>query len=172
MHSCHSHNGMPSSLLSLRDWQPVSGSFSQHRQIASRFDHRKASLAGRAGLINLNCCARQLDNSDAAQSIAHENEPQSTRRHLLVGTASVLGSTGDRFGCSMALNQCMRPLLLFTRSSPSPPGLLTAPQAEATRVLNVEGEGDLEVFELNVYLDVVALRGSVPEQWVEDFKQV
>ena len=39
-------------------------------------------------------------------------------------------------------------------------------------MVNVEGEGDLEVFEFKVYLSVVALRGSVPNQWVEDFKQV
>jgi len=46
------------------------------------------------------------------------------------------------------------------------------PEAEATQVLNVDGQADLEVFQFCVYLSVVALRGSVPNQWVEDFKQV
>jgi len=46
------------------------------------------------------------------------------------------------------------------------------PEAEATQVLNVDGQADLEVFQFCVYLSVVALRGSVPNQWVEDFNQV
>lgn len=51
-------------------------------------------------------------------------------------------------------------------------GLLDAPEAEATKTLSVEGEAELEAWEFKIYLDVVALRGSVPDQWVEDFKQV
>lgn len=34
------------------------------------------------------------------------------------------------------------------------------------------GEEDLKVWEFTIDLRVVALKGSIPNQWVEDFKQV
>lgn len=46
------------------------------------------------------------------------------------------------------------------------------PQAKATKTVNLEGEEDLQVWEFKIDLRVVALKGSVPNQWVEDFKQV
>lgn len=50
-------------------------------------------------------------------------------------------------------------------------GIPVSPEAQATKQVSVEGE-DLEAFEILLYLDVVALKGSVPPQWVEDFQQV
>lgn len=49
---------------------------------------------------------------------------------------------------------------------------MLAPQANATKTVNLEGVEDLEVWEFKIDLRVVALKGSVPNQWVEDFKQV
>lgn len=46
------------------------------------------------------------------------------------------------------------------------------PHAEATKTVNLEGEEESEVWEFKIDLRVVALKGSVPNQWVEDFKQV
>lgn len=51
-------------------------------------------------------------------------------------------------------------------------GMPVPPQADATKTVNIEGEEDLEVWEFKIDLRVVALKGSVPNQWVEDFKQV
>ncbi|KAL3137083.1 hypothetical protein ABBQ32_006668 [Trebouxia sp. C0010 RCD-2024] len=68
---------------------------------------------------------------------------QPTRRRLLLGAATAAGSLG----------------------MPSPP------QAKATRTVSSEGEEDLEVWEFKIDLRVVALKGSVPNQWVQDFKQ-
>ena len=45
-------------------------------------------------------------------------------------------------------------------------------QAEATKTLTPAGEEDLKVWEFTIDLRVVALKGSVPNQWVEDFKEV
>ena len=49
---------------------------------------------------------------------------------------------------------------------------MLVPQANATKTVNLEGEEDLQVWEFKIDLRVVALKGSVPNQWVEDFKQV
>lgn len=50
-------------------------------------------------------------------------------------------------------------------------GFPYAPAAQATKQVSVEGE-DLEAFEILLYLEVIALKGSVPTAWEEDFKQV
>ena len=49
---------------------------------------------------------------------------------------------------------------------------LSEPKAEATKTVETAGEEELKVWEFTIDLRVVALRGSVPNQWVEDFKQV
>ena len=53
-----------------------------------------------------------------------------------------------------------------------PSGAASVPEAQATKSVHTEKEGDLEAFEFVIHLDVTALKGTVPNQWVEDFKQV
>ncbi|DBA66493.1 TPA: hypothetical protein ACH3X2_002464 [Trebouxia sp. C0005] len=134
---CHEQHGMFSSLPSLKVWRPASSLPNGHLQISHRL-----RAASRAGWIGRPACDRSANESLTKQQPSLEPYVAS-RRHLLFGAASVLGSTG----------------------LPAPPAV------EATQVLNVDGQADLEVFQFCVHLSVVALRGSVPKQWVEDFKQ-
>lgn len=115
----------------------------KHSRITCKVDQRKAAAASRTGLSRLRCCATQNERNHAGRGIDSAEVSQSSRRRLLFGAASVIGSTG----------------------------LSDAPEAEATKTLSVEGEAELEAWEFKIYLDVVALTGSVPDQWVEDFKQ-
>ena len=165
MYCFYSNTGVVSSLLSLRDWRPVSRVPDQQRQIAV---DRKATPAGRAEFCGLCCCDTSTDKQAALQRIVVHDALRTSRRRLLLGAASVLGSTGKPDGRAR-LTSCRH---LTSSSTQRFTGLPPAPQAGATRVVSVEGEGELEVFEFKVYLSVVALRGSVPNQWVEDFKQV
>lgn len=103
----------------------------------------RVKAASRASWIDRPAFDRPAKNSHRKQQTSLEGPYAASRRHLLFGAASVFGSIG----------------------------LQAPPEAEATQVLNVNGQADLEVFQFCVYLSVVALRGSVPNQWVEDFKQ-
>lgn len=158
---CHEQHGMFSSLPSLKVWRPASSLPNGHLQISHRL-----RAASRAGWIGRPACDRSANESLTKQQPSLEPYVAS-RRHLLFGAASVLGSTGHLLGP-------------FPESSgnsvksytPCCTGLPAPPAVEATQVLNVDGQADLEVFQFCVHLSVVALRGSVPKQWVEDFKQV
>lgn len=159
MHCCCYEHGILSSLPSLKVWRPASSLPSRHLQIVHR-----VKAASRASWIDRPAFDRPAKNSHRKQQTSLEGPYAASRRHLLFGAASVFGSTGQMF----------RPVLCKIIESDTPfcTGLPAPPEAEATQVLNVNGQADLEVFQFCVYLSVVALRGSVPNQWVEDFKQV
>ncbi len=161
MHCCYEH-GVFSSLPSLKVWRPASSVPNRHLPTA-----HGVKAASRAGWIDRPTCVQSANESQTKQQKSLEGPYAASRRHLLFGAASVLGSTGQLLGP-------------FPESSGIPTdsytpfctGLPAPPEAEATQVLNVDGQPDLEVFQFCVFLSVVALRGSVPNQWVEDFKQV
>ncbi len=153
---------MFSSLPSLQVWRPASSLPNRHLQIAHR-----VKAASRAGWIDRPACDRSANKSQTKQQTSLEEPYAASRRHLLFGAASVLGSTGQLSGPFPELSG--NPTESYT---PFCTGLPAPPEAVATQVLNVDGQPDLEVFQFCVYLSVVALRGSVPNQWVEDFKQV
>ncbi|DBA92864.1 TPA: hypothetical protein ACH3X1_003037 [Trebouxia sp. C0004] len=139
MYYCYYEHGMFLSLPSRKVWKSASSLPNRHLQIA-----HTVKAASRATWVDRPVCDRPTNESQTKQQTSLEGAHAASRRPLLFGAASILGSTG----------------------LPAPP------EAEATQVLNVDGQADLEVFQFCVYLSVVALRGSVPNQWVEDFKQV
>jgi len=162
MHCCCYEHGMFSSLPSLKVWRPASSLPNRHLQIAHR-----VKAASRASLIDGPAFDRPTNESQTKQQTSLEGPHAASRRHLLFGAASVFGSTGLLLGPFSELSGNRAES--YTRYCT---GLPAPPEAEATQVLNVDGQADLEVFQFCVYLSVVALRGSVPNQWVEDFNQV
>lgn len=160
MHCCYYEHGIFSSLPSLKVWKPASCLSNRHLQIAHR-----VTAASHAGWLDKPACDRSANERQTKQQ--NSLEKAASRRHLLFGAASVLGSTGQLLSPFPELRgNVTDPWIPFCT------GLPATPEAEATQVLNVDGQADLEVFQFCVFLSVVALRGSVPNQWVEDFKQV
>lgn len=64
-----------------------------------------------------------------------------------------------------------RPCLLAAAAILANSGLCGTPLAEATRNLQLEGKEAIEVWDFNVELNVVCLKNSVSQDWVDDFKQ-
>lgn len=175
MHVCN-YSFKLSSLTNLRNWTPrqqVAG-----QPVISCKDDRLNTLA--AGSGNAEDCF--------TGSVAHQDRQQDTllltRRRFLLGSATAAGSLGTLPLPPQHPRLLSLSAIVILRSvSLSATGLLISyhcrrtglpvpPQAKATKTVNLEGEEDLEVWEFKIDLRVVALKGSVPNQWVEDFKQV
>jgi hypothetical protein len=93
MHCCYCEHGIFSSLPSLKVWRPALSLPSRQLQIAHR-----VKAASRASSIDRPACDRPANESQNKQQISLEGPYAASRRHLLFGVASVLGSTGQLLG--------------------------------------------------------------------------
>ena len=96
-----SSNHIVSSLLCLKDWQPVP---SLQQKVACRVDQWKGTVGRRAESASFRH-EQQFGESDAVQRIPSCDAVPSTRRGLLLGAAAMLGNTGER--CDLATGRSL-----------------------------------------------------------------